>query len=485
MEENTVFQGTPQPGTSAEPVSQPSSATPLQASNPAQKTPTSLPSDGSSPLSFLSGISRSQILKIGIGIVAVIAILFLLLRFVIPLFFHKNEKITLTYWGLWEDERVMQSVIADFQKSNPLIEVKYSREDPKQYQERLTTRIRKENSGPDIFRFHNTWLLQISDILLPLPTDIMKKDEFQNEFYQVAQTDLTKNGAIYGIPLEIDTLSLFINPQVFQSAGIALPTTWDEFGKAARALTVKDENGRIKTAGAAMGTYENIAHASDIVSLLFVQNGADLKNLTVTSQNASDTLDFYTQFAKPDGNVWDDTLDNSILAFSKGNLAMCFGYSWDIFTIKTLNPKLSFQIIPVPHLPGRTMTIASYWAEGVSIKSKHKREALQLLKFLTRKETSQKLFTEEAKTRLFGEPYARTDLADSLKDSHLLYPFVSQAPDAVSSFFASDTHDNGLNTQMNGYLGDAVHAVLGNTSPQSAVETLAKGVSQVLKQYGQ
>lgn len=234
-----------------------------------------------------------------------------------------------------------------------------------------------------------------------------------------------------------------------------------------------------------MGTFDNIIHAPDIMSLLFAQNGANFSDLSQNQKSVVDALDFYASFAKDEGKVWDTSLDPSIIAFAKGNVAMYFGYSWDIFAIKQLNPQFSFKVVSVPHLSGRAMTIASYWANGVSAKSKHQKEAMIFIKFLSQKDIMQKLFTEESKTRLFGELYPRKDLADSLKDNQLVYPFISQANDAMSSFFASDTFDDGINSQMNAYLGNAVRSVLNGTSAETAVETLTKGVAQVLGQYGQ
>ncbi|MDP3726794.1 MAG: extracellular solute-binding protein [bacterium] len=452
-----------------------------------QPTPVSLaPPPSSSPPNFdlpRQASSGPPILKAIIGIIVFLIVGFLIFTFIVPRFTkQKTEKITLTYWGLWEDSRTMQTVLSDFERENPNISVQYTKEDVKQYRNRVITRI-KNGTGPDVFRFHNTWVPQLLDVLLPLSNDVVSGSDFRKQFYPVAQADLVKNGAIYGIPLEIDTLSLFINAQVFQAASLEPPVTWEDFAKSSRALTVKDEIGKIKTSGAALGTFDNITHAPDIISLLFVQNGADIKNLSKTAQASADALSFYTSFATGEGNVWDQTLDPSILAFSKGNLAMYFGYSWDVFTIKALNPNLSFGIVSVPHLEGRNITIASYWAQGASLKSKHQKEALLLLKFLAKKETQQKLFLEISKTRLFGEPYANRELAELLKDNQYVYPFVSGADGAVSSFFASDTFDDGLNSQMNAYLGNAVRSILSNTSPQSAVETLSSGVTQVLQQY--
>ncbi len=469
MDENTIFQG--------QNIQSEKATLPLQ--NQKEVPPQESYYASSSPSFF------SKIIKIVLGIVVLAILLFVIFNVVLPKFQKPKEtKITITYWGLWEDARIMQSIFNDFKNQYPNISINYIKQDVKQYRERLTTRI-QNGSGPDVFTFHNTWVQMLSPNLLPLPSETISKAEFAKSFYPVAQKDLIKQGAIYGIPLEIDTLSLYTNNKIFQAAGLTPPTTWDDFSRDARSLTVK-EDGNIKTAGAALGTFNNVTHAGDIISMLFVQNGVNLNNISGTSQAASDTLTFYTSFGAKNGNVWDKTLEESIIAFAKDNLAMYFGYSWDFFAIKAINPNLSFSINPVPRLLDRDMTIASYWVEGVSSKSRYQKEALLFMKFLAKKETAEKLFTEESKTRSFGEPYARVDLAGSLKDNSSVYPFVLQAPSAQSSFFVDSTYDNGLNTKTNSYLGTAVESIINNgTSPQSAVDTLSAGVNQVLKQYGQ
>lgn len=431
-------------------------------------------------------------IKIGLiagGVILGLLLLFGIITFIGSLFPKGSQKANLTYWGLWEDQSVMQSVINDFQRENPNITITYIKEDPKDYSQRLLTRV-ANGTGPDIFRYHDSWVPMLSSILTPLSTSVIAPSDFVKSYYPVAASDLIQNGAIYGIPLEVDTLALFTNDDLLHKANIKPPTTWTDFISDAKALTVKDGSGKIETAGAALGTFDNITHAPDIISLLFAQNGADVRNLEKTSQNASDALTFYTSFAKgvsndQNSNVWDNTLDPSMTAFSKGALAMYFGYSWDVFAIKALNPNLKFTISAVPHLPERQMTVSSYWAEGVSNKSLHQKEAFLFMKYLARKDVQQKLYSEEVKLRLFGEPYSRVDLGPTLKDNPLVYPFISQANNSVSTFFAGDTQDTtGINAQMNAYLGNAVRSILINTSPDSAVSTLSQGVTQVLQKYG-
>ncbi|HEX8931869.1 MAG TPA: extracellular solute-binding protein [Patescibacteria group bacterium] len=420
-------------------------------------------------------------------IVAVVVVIILVVVLVI-IFMPKTgqQKVNLVWWGLWEDSQIMAPIIADFEKENPSITIEYVKQDPKQYRERLMTRI-QNNTGPDVFLYHNTWYPMLTDNLLPLSSDVITQADFKKNYYPVVQQDLTHNGAIYGIPLGIDCLALFVNTDLLSAAGVNPPTTWEEFVKAAKTLTVKDETGKIKTAGAAFGTYGNVTHAPDLISLLFLQQGVDLNKLSTSAQNQSDVLNFYTSFATGSQNTWDNALDSSLMLFSQGRLAMYFGYSWDIFTIQRLNKDLKLKIYPVPSLFNRNTTIASYWVEGVSAKSTHQQAAMLFMKYLNKKETAQKFYTEAAKTRAFGELYARTDLADTLKSNELIAPFVSQLPNARSSYFASNTFDgdSGLNSTSNTYLGNAINSITkDNTSADSAVETFDQGIAQVFAKYG-
>lgn len=420
-----------------------------------------------------------KILNIFLSILVILGLVMIIFVFLLPSINNSStssNKVELTYWGLFEDSNVMQGIVSDFEKENPDIKINYIKQDVSQYRERLTTRI-ANGTGPDIFRFHNTWYPMLKNYLLPLPSSTISSDQFTSVYYPVAQRDLVKNGAIYGIPLEIDTLALYINTQLFQSAGLTPPTNWNDFINDARSLTVKDSTGKITTAGAAMGTYDNITHAPDIVSLLLLQNSVDVNNFSQYPDRIKDALTFYLSFANDSNAVWDNTLDPSQLAFAKGNLGMFFGYSSDYFAIKQFNPNLTFQIVPVPQLPSQNVSMASYWAEGVSLKSKHQKEDLLFLKFLAKKETQQKLFADESKIRDFGEPYSRVDLADSLKTNPMVYPFVLQAPSAYSSPFVDGTYDNDLNQKLNSYLQETI-----NTRSNSS-DTFVNNVTSLLQQY--
>lgn len=413
---------------------------------------------------------------------------FLVFKFLLPRI-KKPREVTLTYWGLWEPEIVMNGVIAEWEKEHPNIKVKYVQQSQREYRERLQSALARQE-GPDIFRFHLTWVPMLKNDLDPVPTSVMSSSLYEQSFYPVVIKNLRGEASYLGIPLMVDNLALFYNEDIFLAGGKTPPKNWEELRQTARELTVKDEEGRIQTAGVALGTTNNVDHWSDILGLMMLQNQADLTNPAYCSKKGEeeiclgvDALKFYTAFYLVD-KVWDETLPSSTQVFAAGKVAMYFGPSWRVFDIKSLNPRLNFKIIPVPQLPGGNVNWASFWVEGVSKKSPYKDEAWEFLKFLSSPTILEKLYQAESNLRLFGEIYPRIEMAEKLKTNPLVAPFLEQMPTAKTWYLCSFTWDNGINDRMIKYFEDAVNAVNQGEDPKEALTVTAQGVSQILSQYG-
>lgn len=398
----------------------------------------------------------------------------------------KPKPVTITWWGLWEDDTAIKPIIADFEAKNPLIKVTYVKQSPKDYRERLTSAFAK-GAGPDIFRFHNTWVPMLSREFGALPSDIMSSADYSVRFYPVATRDLTTNGKIVGVPLMIDGLGLYINEDIFTTAGIAVPTNWDDLRKAALALTIRNEDESIAQAGVALGTIKNVDHWQDILALMMLQNGAN--PASPNDKRAQDALSFYTIFSITD-KIWDDTLPPSTQAFAAGKAAMYFGPSWRVFDIKKQNPNLKFRIVPVPQLPKATadekdINWANYWAEGVWARSVNSRQAFEFLKYLTEKDTMQKLYSNEAASRVFGEPYSRADMANLVAEDPFVGAYVKQGPNMSSWYLTSNTNDGptGINSRISKYYEDAINKLFEGADPEDALSTVEQGVNQVLSSY--
>ena len=92
--------------------------------------------------------------------------------------------------GLWEDDVNIKSVISEYEAINTNIKIKYVKQSKEDYRERLTNTLAK-GTGPDIFRFHNTWVPMYKSELDKVPASVYLIGDFSTTFYPVAVSDLT------------------------------------------------------------------------------------------------------------------------------------------------------------------------------------------------------------------------------------------------------------------------------------------------------
>lgn len=391
------------------------------------------------------------------------------------------------WWGLWDDPAVVTPLITEYQASHPGVKITYVKQSQQDYRERLTNALAK-GTGPDIFTIHNSWVPMFKSDLDSLPATVMNPADYVKTFYRTASSDLSSGNSIVGIPLGYDALALYINEDIFNSAGKTPPATWDDLRSVAKALTIKNDKGEITQSGVALGRTENVDHWQEILALMMIQNNVDLGN--PTGKNAEGALTYFTHFSSVDG-VWDATLPPSTQSFAAGKLAMYIGPSWRYFEIKQANPNLKFKTVPIPQLPKDSpnqpdITYATYWAQGVWAKSPNKAAAWSFLAFLSSQDSLQKMYQNAVSVRGLGEAYPRIDMAPLLKDHPILGSIIREAPGAQSWYLASRTFDGptGINSQLSNYFGDAVNAVTDNkASVTQALATCAQGVAQVLAQY--
>ena len=395
----------------------------------------------------------------------------------------KGGPADLNYWTLWEDDSVYQPLIEEYQQQHSGVTVTLQKQSIIQYRERLQTHI-ASGEGPDIFRFHNTWTPMLQGELSAMPSGVMTRAEFKEAYYPVIVEDLSVGETTVGLPLMFDGLMVFYNKDILQAAGFSVPSSdWNEFLLQAENMTVKQGN-KIVTAGAALGRADNIEHFSDILGLLMLQNGANPARPNTDA--GAGGLVFYRIFAQTPDNVWSSEFDNDILAFAGGKVAMIFAPSWEAFTIAAINPDLNFSTSPVPQVAGAEKQVAwaSYWAEGVNAKSPNQQQAWEFLKFMAQKESLEKFYKLTAETRvLFGEPYPRRDLVETLGQNEYLASLAQQGEYAQSFYMASRTFDNGINDGIIQYYKNAVNSLDSGNSPQEALETAAQGITQVLERF--
>ena len=402
------------------------------------------------------------------------------------------QKANLVVWGVWDESETMTKLGSDFRKTYPNVSIEYRKFKPQDYETELVNAL-AEGRGPDIFAIEHTWLGKHKNKLASMPEEIMTLKDYQDRFVDVVNQDFIDGGKIYGFPLYTDTLALLYNKDAFNDAGIANPpATWEELQKIVPELTKIDQFGNIKQAGVALGTGDNINRSPDILMSLMLQTGAqftdpkDSSRITfsqgknINGQNISPgtlALTYYTDFANPRKSVytWNSTLNNSIDAFYEREVAMIFGYSYQIEAIKAKAPRLNFAVAPLPQvsLDSGLANYANYWGYGVSGQSKYPKESFAFLKSATEKENAQEYFLKTKR------PTARRDLVDTQSQDSDYGVFVKQIlqaktwrqPDnnSVDKIFIE-----AINSVNSGLL-DYTKAI---TQAESEIQTLADNVKK-------
>ncbi len=393
------------------------------------------------------------------------------------------KTVTINYYGLWEPLQVMAPVIEAFERQNPGIKVNYQPQSSQDYQERLTTNLAGE-TPPDVFRLHSTWLPLFAKYILPAPANIISATEISTNFYPIVSKLLVSNNQVYGVPMTVEGLGLFVNTAMLQQKQITPPKTWEDLVTAAKALTEVDKvTNKVTRAGVALGNTTNVEHWPDIVSLMLLQAGVKMTNMK--TPEVQSTLDYYTKFVTK-LRVWDETLPPSTIAFANEKVAMILAPSWRAREIKAMNPALSWEVVPVPQLPDvEALNWSSIWFETVSKDTKYPQESWKFVSFLASANAQQILFDSATTERSFPQAPANKVAANNALKNPVIAPFVTSMETASGFYTASMTRDSktALNSRLIKYLEDAINSFALSQDGNKITETLDSGFTQVLSEY--
>lgn len=428
--------------------------------------------------------------------------------------------VTLRYWTIFDAKDDVQGIIDAYRARHPYVQIEHRVVDFATYGDALLQALARDQ-GPDILSLPASWLNGYRDLLTPLPAqyavyEISAREGFlrrqaelrlvskeglslqrvQRDFVDVVPPDIIFDGHIYGLPLSIDTLALYYNRDLLNRAKIVEPpTTWDALVKMVENLTATDAQGTIIRSAVGMGTGKNVTRASDILSLLLLQNGAqmvDPSGRSVTFHLAADedlnrgeqAITFYTDFANPNKEVytWNVNQPESLDAFLTGKTAFFLGFSYHRPLIDAAATPLPYGIAPVPHINAdgtdaaadqfgnpKAVNIANYWVEAVMQKSKNPAVAWDFLQFAA----------AEGRVESYLEKTGRVSALRSLlarQQGDLdLEVFATQALTAVSWYHGTDA------PKMEEALTAMADAIVAKTAGVSqAAELAARQIQQTL-----
>ena len=147
----------------------------------------------------------------------------------------------LTFWS-WrqEDRAAYQRFIADFQKANPGVTVKFEAFEPQNYQTILSTAL-AGGKGPDVMQvraYGNLESIAKAGYLQKL--DPAKTPELGNFPGSALKAEGVRGeDAVYAVPFASQTMLIVYNTELFAANGLKPPETWDELIEVCKALKAK------------------------------------------------------------------------------------------------------------------------------------------------------------------------------------------------------------------------------------------------------
>lgn len=387
---------------------------------------------------------------------------------------------TLNFWGVFDSPAAIVEIANAYKQKYPKIEIVYRELNPATYEKDLIDALASGNA-PDLFMIHNTWLPKHFNKLAPFSANQISISDLRRLFPTVVEQDFAPSGAVYALPLYIDTLALFYNQDIFDNKSVALPpANWKEFESLVPKLRSLDKLGRVdKPAAAIGGSNKSINRATDILNLIMLQSGTkmvadDFSEASFDSPEGLGALDFYTKFSNPTdpAYTWSDNLPYSLDSFAAGDTAMMFNYSHQIAFLKEKNPFLNFRVVPMLQPEKRTQDVnfANYWGVAVSSKTPMRAAAQDFILFLTTDpQISQKYLN------LTGRSPALRALISQYLNNQELGVFAKQALTARSW---PQIDNAAIEAIFNSMVEDVIG---GRSSDEKALREAENKVSQLMK----
>lgn len=318
-------------------------------------------------------------------------IAFILLIFILCLFLgfslgkkpDGNVHIQFATWGSESEINILKPMLEDFEKQNDGIKVNLMHI-PQNYFQKIHL-LFASNTAPDVIFINNLYLPLYANA--GVLEDLTGYGEFEYDKYFPKSVEAMKfKGKIYALPRDVSNLVFFYNKDLFKKQGVSYPTknwTLEDLLNKAQKLTTRDTFGisfeekplyylpyMLYYGGWGVNDTANY-FKEDVLAKLENRKG----------------LEFYADLRrKYHVAPKKEEIGSATMAqmFLQGKVGIYLSGRWMVPKFRQ-EAKFDWDVVEFP----KTMFMdSSGWA--VSRASKHKPEAVKLIKFLASKENSQK-----------------------------------------------------------------------------------------------
>ena len=191
---------------------------------------------------------------------------------------EKKQKQELLLWSYYETEAQKEGLdrlVNGFNNSQRIYQISWEYVPMVDFVKRLSIAL-SSDSLPDLVLLDNSDMESlIKSEMLEDITDPLQSRVFVDNYYKEVWDSVEYNGRYYGVPFGCNNTVIIYNRQMFRQAGVNVPVTWDEFRKAAKALTKTEGESHY---GFAMSAFSGEQGASQFMPWIFA-TGATAENL--------------------------------------------------------------------------------------------------------------------------------------------------------------------------------------------------------------
>lgn len=294
------------------------------------------------------------------------------------------NKPTLVVWGTLPETAFNTAVSEMSIRTGKQTSIAYTYISQAEFADKLA-RAAAVNNAPDLVVAEHDTLLSVNSLLYPMAYTYMSELEYKDTFVDSTHGYALPFGAVF-YPVLIDPIITFYNRGMLSQNGFTAPVkTWNDLARYQKDLTVYDVTGKPKQSAFAIGTYNNINYAKDILMAMIMQLGhipvkaifyLDASNKVVANINTDvgittsgdDTipdlvkvLRFQSAFSDPQKTTftWSESGASDINMFSRGQLAFYFGRASAMNSIRSVNSNLDVGITYLPQFAGAKTIVTS------------------------------------------------------------------------------------------------------------------------------
>jgi multiple sugar transport system substrate-binding protein len=402
--------------------------------------------------------------------------------------------IVLQYWEMNWGEKVtaaLEELVAEWNAANPDVQVEFTQLNWGDYVQKMLSAVAAGNP-PDItggdsglpFNFYAQGEAMLLDDLY----DDWKGDGTYDALTQWGKDKWFFDGHHVGVTWQIDPRAIYYRTDMFEEAGIPIPTTHEELLAAATALTDRDAEKYGFCFPGKAGSYDT----DQFYMQLVFQNGGGLAdadgNPTFDTPEGLAALQLEQDLlaaAAPEGTPGYTFAEISRL-YQQGQCAMVFNGGWfiqqspEVFEVTDILEPLTGQG------PNATQRIVGFYNPWMVFRqSKHPAEAMEFLKFMAAPENLKKIYAADMGSKF--SPYATLQDDPMWEGNPLAAKLNKQVNDySVDYWYPNNSAAIGIGSLGTGIADFIVNPVLaGARTPEEALADGQAKLSPLFRKMGE